>query len=126
MGHVVGAGVLFFFITLKPRVECYKRLYAFNTSSPRNQALAYGMVNRNADVLRCYNLALEVQGYLAHKKQPPPLGPPSGPGHSPYCRVLGGRCVLRCYTLALEVPPPPPSRESSLLTTYWSESTLSS
>ena len=24
-----------------------------------------------------------VQGYLAHKKQPPPLGPPQGPGHSP-------------------------------------------
>ena len=24
-----------------------------------------------------------VQGYLAHKKQPPPLGPPQGPRYSP-------------------------------------------
>ena len=24
-----------------------------------------------------------LQGYLAHKKQPPPLGPPEGPGYSP-------------------------------------------
>jgi len=34
-----------------------------------------------------------VQGYLAHKKQPPPLGPPYGPRHSPnvgsYSRGVG-------------------------------------
>jgi len=28
---------LFFFITLKPRVECYQSLWALNTSPPRNR-----------------------------------------------------------------------------------------
>ena len=31
-----------------------------------------------------------VQVYLAHKKQPPPLGPPSGPGHIPTAGSQGG------------------------------------
>ena len=29
------------------------------------------------------NERFSVQGYLAHKKQPPLLGPPWGPGHIP-------------------------------------------
>ena len=35
-------------------------------------------------------LVREVQGYLAHKKQPPPLGPPQGPRHSPTVGSQGG------------------------------------
>jgi len=30
-----------------------------------------------------YQSKVVVQGYLAHKKTPPPLGPPKGPRHSP-------------------------------------------
>ena len=31
-----------------------------------------------------------VQGYLAHEKRPPPLGPPGGPGHSLAVGSWGG------------------------------------
>ena len=31
-----------------------------------------------------------LQGYLAHKKQPNPLGPPSGPSHRPTVGSQGG------------------------------------
>ena len=33
---------------------------------------------------------VHVQGYLAHKKQPPPVGPPYSPGHNPTVGSLGG------------------------------------
>ena len=32
----------------------------------------------------------KVQGYLAHKKHLPSLGPPYGPGHSPIVGSYGG------------------------------------
>ena len=35
-------------------------------------------------------LQVSIQGYLAHKKQHPTLGPPQGPRH----RVLGGHWFL--------------------------------
>ena len=41
--------------------------------------MQYGSVIPD-DVIR---LTPELQGYLAHKKQPPPLGPPWWPMHSP-------------------------------------------
>ena len=41
----------------------------------------------------------DVQGYLAHKKTPPPLGSPEGPRPA-YRRVLGGgRFLIRKVTL---------------------------
>ena len=33
---------------------------------------------------------LALQGYLDHKKQRPPLGPPQGPRHQPTVGSLGG------------------------------------
>ena len=42
--------------------------------------------NRN-DVCCC------LQGYLAHKKPPPPLGPPEGPRHEPTAGSQGGAVV---------------------------------
>ena len=35
-----------------------------------------------------------IQGYLAHKKPPPPLGPPQGPGHRP---TVGSWEESRCH-----------------------------
>jgi len=64
-----------------------------------------------------------LKGYLAHKKLPPPLG------HSIKRNVFMYGCNSAAFGTSnfghldqhKEVP-----RESSLLTTYWSESTLSS
>jgi len=67
----------FFFITLKPRVECYKSLWALNTSPPRN--LFTFLRSRSTRVPPSGPVAALVQGYLAHKKlRPPPriaIGP---------------------------------------------------
>ena len=52
---------------------------------PKRDRLGGRGVPRNAPL---------VQGYLAHKKSPPPLGPPQDPRCRAYCRVLGGRCFL--------------------------------
>ena len=68
----------FFFITLKPRVESYKSLRALNTSPPRNRHGQSDMLcecSGEGDGVLC---AARVQGYLAHKKTPPPrtnIGP---------------------------------------------------
>ena len=35
-----------------------------------------------------------IQGYLAHKKPPTPLGPPKGPTHSPTVGSQGGRFLM--------------------------------
>jgi len=34
--------------------------------------------------------ARDIQGYLAHTKQPSPLGPPQGPRHTPTVGFYGG------------------------------------
>ena len=49
-----------------------------------------------APVCACHSVH-GLQGYLAHKKQPPPLGPPKDPRHSP---TVGRRGVF----LVKEVP----------------------
>ena len=45
----------------------------------------------------------EVQGYLAHKKLPPPLGPPYGPRHMLLQVPKGGRFLMSEVPLYREI-----------------------
>ena len=60
--------------------------------SPRSIRLPHGrcgsLDSSSGAVICCYNVAL--QGYLAHQKQPPRLGPAQNPGHSPIVGSQGG------------------------------------
>jgi len=72
---------LFVLITLEPRLEWHKRLWAFNTSPPRNRLTILPRECIRTGIARCRVSWL--QGYLAHKKRPHPLGQPNGPRHRP-------------------------------------------
>ena len=55
-----------------------------------------------------------LQGYLAHKKTHPPLGPPEAPEHRPTVGALEGAISCKLGTplqgyLAHKKPPPPKS-----------------
>ena len=55
----------------------------------QKHVLDYTAVSMNQSTLSVNPTQAALQGYLAHKKQPPPLGPPYDPRHSPTVGSVG-------------------------------------
>ena len=52
----------------------------------------YAPAEALVEVVGGAGVGFEIQGYLAHKKQHPPLRTTLWPKVQSYCRVLGARC----------------------------------